>query len=157
FQRRVVEQALSLPGIKSVGLTAAIPLYGAGTMWFAIEGQAPIPEGQEATAKYISISPDFFATMGTPLLKGRSFTDHDVETAPPIAIINETMARRYFVTADPLGQRLRMEDSPKVWREIVGVVADMRQRNLDEESAPIIYRPSYQMLDSDLGLIVRTH
>jgi putative ABC transport system permease protein len=157
FQRSVIEQALSLPGIKSAGLTTAMPLGGAGTMWFSVEGHAPIPEGQEATAKYISVSPDFFSTMSTPILKGRSFTNHDVESARPVAIINETMARHHFPNEDPLGQRVRMEDSPKVWREIVGVVADMRQRNLDEESAPIIYRPSYQMLDSDLGLVVRTH
>src|SRR5262249_42874330 len=138
FQRAAVEQSLSLPGIKSAGLTTSIPLYGAGTMWFSVEGHAPVPEGQEATAKYISVSPDFFQTMGTPLLKGRPFTVHDVETAPAIAIINETMARRHFAGENPLGQRIRMEDSPKVWREIVGVVADMRQRNLDEESAPIV-------------------
>jgi putative ABC transport system permease protein len=100
-------------------------------------------------------------------MKGRTFTDRDDGTAPAVAIVSQSFARRYFPDGDPLGRRVLIrERAPMtccsaagpvegVWREIVGVVADVRQRNLDEAPAMTIYRPYTQIVEHDMVLMVR--
>ncbi|WP_181522851.1 ABC transporter permease, partial [Pseudomonas aeruginosa] len=115
----------------------------------------------------ILVSPDYFQTMGIPLLKGRSFTEQDNHSAPPVVIVSQSLARRYFPGENPLGRRLTVhERSPMtccsaagpvegVWREIVGVVGDVRQGNLDEQLAMTFYRPYSQIVEHDMFLMVR--
>jgi predicted permease len=103
----------------------------------------------------VAVTPDLFHTLKIPLLEGRGFTERDAVTSPPVVVINQTLARRFFPGESPLGKRLRMEDSPSKWREIVGVVADVRQRNLDEDSAPMAYRPWDQAPQTNLSLAAR--
>jgi predicted permease len=106
-----------------------------------------------------TISGDYFQALGVPLLRGRFFTELDSPTATPVVIINQTMARRYWPSEDPLGKGLKGFD-PRghndEWVRVVGVVKDMRSRGL--ESAPMaqLYEPSAQSLDETENVVVRT-
>jgi putative ABC transport system permease protein len=155
FARKVLERVRELPGVVSVGMTDSLPLSGAGSERFIVESRPEQPSGAEAGARTLTADPTYFRTLGVPLLAGRAFTDRDSENGLPVAMINQTMARRYFLDENPLGLRIRLLDEPLVWREIVGIIADIRQRNLEEDSEPIVYRPWFQLMQSDLSIAVR--
>ena len=152
FYREVMERVRALPGVRSVGVTSGLPPRESDTFPFRIVGQAGDFSDNSRVAGYYETSAEFFETMGTPMLRGRAFTDADGEKASPVAIINEALARQYFGDIDPLGQILEArlngnnrelaDDRP---REIVGVVADTRMRQR-EEPQPMIYVPYQQHL-----------
>jgi putative ABC transport system permease protein len=100
------------------------------------------------------VSPDYFATMGIPLVRGRAFDARDKEGAPPVAIINEAMARRFWPDEDPVGSRLTSYGG--VSREIVGVVRDVKNRELSEAAGPQLYTPFPQTPWPFLAVVVRT-
>jgi putative ABC transport system permease protein len=152
--REVLEKALRLPAVQSAAVTDSLPLQGADGMLCDIENRVT-SQSRQATLRTVAVTPDLFHTLRIPLVQGRVFTERDAATAPPVLVVNQTLARRFFPGENPLGKRLRTEDSPSVWREIVGVVADVRQRNLDEDSAPIAYRPWEQAPQGNLSLAVR--
>jgi len=156
FARKLAETIRAIAGVESSALTSAIPLTGAEAANIQIEG-IPSADPRGTEVRYISVSPDLFSTLGIPLLEGRTLSPRDTETAAPVVVINKTMAQMFFPNADAVGRRMRMEESPPVWREIVGVVADVRQRNLEEDSRPVFYRPYPQGLDEDeyLNIAVR--
>jgi predicted permease len=156
FSRTLLDQIHELAGVQSAGVASSIPLMGGGTIAFLIEGRDPLSPAQSPVRK-LEVSPEYFSALRIRLLQGRPFTDHDNETAPAVAIVNETLARRYFPGETPLGKRVRVGDGDKPWREIVGVIADVRQRNMDEDIAPIVYSPWYQAADNSLSIIVRTN
>jgi putative ABC transport system permease protein len=112
---------------------------------------------------YRMISSDYFVAMGMRMVKGRTFSRHDDEAGPGVVIINETMAARYFAGQDPIGQRLDMSGNPKDLREIVGVVADVRNYGVDAEVKPEAYVPLLQSapgylssMTSALTIVVRS-
>jgi putative ABC transport system permease protein len=150
----ILENALKLPLVEAAGVTDSLPLEGADGMWCVIEGR-DISQGQQTALRTVAATPSLFGTLKIPLLEGRVFTESDSTTSPPVLVVNQTLARRFFPGTSPLGKRLRMEDSPSVRREIVGVVADVRQRNLDEDTAPVAYRPWDQAPQTELSLAVR--
>jgi predicted permease len=152
--REILEKVTKLPAVQSAAITDSLPLEGADGMVFAIEGRAAAA-GQQSRLRTVAVTPGLFGTLRIPLLEGRRFSERDAATSPPVVVINQTFARSFFPGENPLGKRLTMEDSPSVWREIVGVVADVRQRNLDEDSAPIAYRPWNQAPQTNLSLAVR--
>jgi putative ABC transport system permease protein len=90
-----------------------------------------------------SVSPDYFQTMGIPLVRGRIFTDRDNADTPAVAIINQSAVRRYWPGMNPLGQRVSLGD-PRRWREVVGVVGDVKHEGLDTEVEPEVYMPVQQ-------------
>jgi putative ABC transport system permease protein len=167
FWRAALEQTRRLPGVQSAAVTSRPPVHGARQQQFAIEGRPIAATGEQPRAGDILISADYFTTMGIRLLKGRPFTEQDNENAPPIVIVSQSLARRYFGYDDPLGKRLSLDERAPmrccaaagpvegVWREIVGVVADVRQANLDERPALTIYRPYSQIVEHDMYLMVR--
>jgi predicted permease len=117
-------------------------------------------------ANFQGVTPDYFRAMGIALSKGRTFTERDALEAPTIAIINETIAKRYFPNEDPVGKRLAMEGrtpgqpapnrgAVSPWSEIVGVVADTRKLNLNAETVPEIYVPYWQYPMQTPELLVR--
>jgi len=167
FWRAALERARAIPGVKLAALTSRPPVHGARRQRFVIEGRPAVSADEEAQAGDVLISSDYFQTMGIPLLKGRAFTDKDNEAAPPVVIISSSLARRYFPNEDPLGRQVSLrERAPMsccsaagpvegVWREVVGVVGDVRQANLDEEPAATLYRPYSQIVEHDMYLMVR--
>jgi putative ABC transport system permease protein len=176
--RDVLDRTRAFPGVQSVAVTSRPPIHRARGQAFLVDTERGIVgDGDgaaggdavkdQARAGDILVSADYFRTMGVPLLKGRAFTDRDDGTAPPVAIVSQSFARRYFAGGDPLGRRVLLhERAPMtccsaagpvegVWREIVGVVADVRQANLDEAPAMTIYRPYTQIVEHDMVLMVR--
>ena len=145
FYQQALARLAALPGVVSAGTVNYLPLGSFGIQGdFAIEGQPALPPGTFASKPVIS--PDYFRAMGIPLLKGRTFTEQDTAQAPGVAIISETLARRYWPNENPLGQRITVEDANKgLWLSIVGVVGDVKQRELKEEIKPAIYLPYSQV------------
>src|SRR4030095_11188633 len=117
----------------SVGFPAPFHASNAGGSFF-IEGLASAP-AEKPYAHIATVSGGYFAAMGIPLLSGRTFMDRDVASAPPVAIVSASMAKRYWPGADPIGKRLRFDDtSSDPWFTVVGQVGDTRQLCLAENA-----------------------
>ncbi|HEU5182091.1 MAG TPA: ABC transporter permease [Candidatus Polarisedimenticolia bacterium] len=154
--RRAAEEVASVPSVVSVAEGSAVPLSGGdGEQEFTIEGRLVPPAGKRPSVAWFDVDPGYFKTLGIPLLRGRSFTPEDAAGKPKVAIINETMARRFWPDGNPIGQRLRMLLHQETF-EIVGVVGDVRPFNPDERPAPQIYWPFAQLPRWAVQLIVRT-
>lgn len=160
FYHDLVARVESLPGVRSA--SAVIPLPLSGDMYrisFETEGR-PVPKGEQPSADFFSVESDYFKTLGVSMLKGRDFNEHDGEKSPPVIIVNQAFAQKYFPNEDPLGKRIRPGISTTVaepvMREIVGVVADVRNRNLNSELRPGYFMPMAQVPFNQMTLIVRT-
>jgi putative ABC transport system permease protein len=127
------------------------PLTGNYPMNFSIEGRT-VANPDDLSADFFPVTPNFFGTMRIPIRRGRDFTIRDTAAAPWVAIINETMARRYFADQNPLGQQIRVdfaeEDRP---REIVAVVKDVPASNPQSHEDPAIYIPFVQASSHTIG------
>jgi predicted permease len=156
FFKQLVDRVAVLPGVESVGAVSSLPLGGGGTdTTFAIEGR-PQPEADRLPgAWYSKVTPDYFRAMGIRLLRGRVFTEADTADAPRVAVISETMARRYFSDEDPLGKRL-LFGGGRDRREIVGVVADVKHFGLNLDPRPSMYFSEAQYAERGMSLVVRT-
>ncbi len=152
FFRQVLERIEALPGVESVGAVLPLPFTGDSLFSFIVEGH---PTDDMPSANYYAVSPNYFGAMGIPLLKGRFFTEADLAESPRVAIINETMARRYFPDEDPIGKRMNITNGPPALREIVGVVGDVKQYGLDTQSPAQMYEPYLQRPWSGMTLVVR--
>jgi len=142
----------SVPGVQAVELCQVVPFSGDGQGGpFLVEG---VGQEQEKVAWLRSSTPGYFAAMGMSILKGRAFTSSDTETSQPVAIVDERLARMYSADGDLVGRRLRIGDGP--WLTIVGVVPNVKNRKLDEEAWPYVYRPYSQWVRRETMLVVRT-
>jgi predicted permease len=156
FEDQVVEQVKVLPGVHSVGSVTFLPLSGwSGHRTFSIEGRPAVPDNERPSVAWTAASVEYFKTMGIPLIKGRNFTEHDTETAPATVIISEDLAKNYLADAEPIGQQLLLQGE-KTPREIVGVVSEIRQFGVADESKPIVYLPSHQAPEPLICLAIRT-
>jgi len=157
FYQEALTRVKGIPGVKAVASVfgAGIPFTGSGgETLFSIEGRPPAPAEERPQVVVSKISPDYFRAMGMQLRAGRSFTEQDDEKAPPVVIINESMARRYFSGEAPLGKRISTLSSS---RTIVGVVGDVKRLGLEAEAPPEIYAPyPKDRIDSSITLAVRT-
>jgi putative ABC transport system permease protein len=148
------ERLRALPGVTSVGGGTVLPLSGLGSIFnFAVEGAPPPPPNVNAEIAIASITPDYFRAIGTPLKRGRFFTDGDHSDAPKVAIINEAAVRRWFPQEDPLGKRVTVGSDV---REIVGIVGDFRQRDPGREPVPQLFAPYAQFTTRTIRIVVRT-
>ena len=111
----------------------------AGTGSFTVEGQALAPEEEVPLGNWLQSSPGYFRTLGIRLLQGRVFSEEDSESAAPVVVINQTLARRHFPSESPLGKRLVIEEGDP--REIVGVVADIKHWGFREDPSPQLFEP----------------
>ena len=165
--QRALDSVRSISGVEWAAVSSRPPVHGGRQQTFSVDGRTAMTSEQAPRAGDILISGDYFAAMGIPLIKGRTFNDHDTGGSPPVAIVSQTLARQIFPGEDPIGRRISLaERSPmaccaaagpveNVWREIVGVAADIRQANLDEAPAATIYRPFTQIVEHDMFLMVR--
>ena len=144
----------TLPGIQSAGLTDVLPLGQQNDReYFTIENR-PLPPEQSLVADFRRVSPHYFDTMGIALRQGRLLSDHDVDGAPRVILIDETLAHQYWPNEDPLGQRMRLWG---LWRQVVGIVSQVHHYGLDKQPEPTIYAPYKQMPDKAMVLVVRTN
>jgi putative ABC transport system permease protein len=142
---RMVERLASLPGVTAAGAIQALPLATQGpSANIRVTGRS-FPANEAPDVAWRTITPDYFTTMGARLVRGRAFTAADREGAPPVAIINETLARLLWGDSDPLGVRIGTgldgDGSPV---EIVGIVSDIRQDAIGKPARPEMYRPLAQ-------------
>ena len=156
-----MDRLASLPGVKSAGATAALPLGPTSIgLAFDVAGRPEAPSGEEYTARSSSVTPDYFRTMGIALRNGRFFTDSDRRDAPGVAIINETMARQYWPNENPLGQVImpsaQLGDNDPQSYEIVGIVSDVRARAVDVAARPSMYFPFEQQTWPFMSFALRT-
>jgi putative ABC transport system permease protein len=164
--REILRRSRTLPGVEeaAVGDVAALPLghshpsplplirEGIETM----DNQAPVIDGP-------IVSPEYFHLLGMPLLRGRLFSDQDLEDTPQVAVINQAAARTYWPNQDPLGKRVRLRldareplsSAQPAWTTIVGVIADARTESLADGAIPQIYRSVYQRPAKDLAIFLR--
>jgi len=154
--REVVRRATSLPGVESAGLTSRLPVEcDCNTDGIRIVGRPYHGEHNEVDERHISA--DYLATLKAPLIRGRFFTETDDASRPGVAVINQTLARKYFPNQDPIGQSIADDEggNPSVW-QVVGVVDDIREGPLDAKIAPTEYFPLNQIGEHSFTLVVRT-
>jgi len=155
---RVLERIRALPGVEHAAGAQYLPLtpdIDGGN--YVVEGEPP-PEGAPLIADRLRVTPDYFQTMRMRVMSGRTFTPADGPDSQPVAIINETMARRHWPDADPLGRRVAFGDTPEEgdWLTVVGVVTDITRQGLDEGDRPTIYMPFAQRPSRGVWFITRT-
>jgi putative ABC transport system permease protein len=148
----------AVPGIASAAFTEIVPLSQdeMDMGYFMVKENPPLAPGEHLAADYRDITPNYFATMGIPLIKGRIFSPQDNLDRPRVVVIDETLARRFFPNEDPIGKHLRVPDATRPAREIVGVVGGVRDTGFDQQPRPTIYFPSLQSPDQTMSLVVRT-
>jgi len=153
FYRRVIDKAETIPGMQSAGLIDVLPLGEQNDReYFTIENR-PLPPGETLVSDFRRVSAGYFKTMGLALLRGRLLADSDRESAPPVILIDETLARQYFRGEDPIGRRMRLWGQ---YRQIVGIVSQVRHYGLERKAEPTIYAPFEQMPKGSMALAVRT-
>lgn len=161
----ILDDVRALPGVESAALTSSVPLSGGGDSFMssiAVEGHEPMPGAPTPMAAFRVVSPEYFATTGIDIVRGREFTTTDLEDAQKVVVINESMARTYFGDRDPIGRRVAWTDELMArfmgvgpeWRTIVGVAADTRDSGLDEDVAHTLYNP-YPQLRWTGSMVVR--
>ena len=154
FRDELLERVKALPGVESAAFARATPLgYGSySESPIAVDGYQPPPEEQPAVA-YNEVGEDYFVTMGIPLLSGREFTRADDEKGALVAVVNETMAKRYWSGKDPIGERVQVKGR---WMRVVGVAKDSKYQSVRETSKPFFYVPWRQNATVGSGMYIRT-
>lgn len=155
FYRRLLENVAALPDVKSASLASYLPLETTSMgMLVNLEGNEPEASASGIGINAMDVGPEFFKAMGTPLLRGREFDQHDIEGAPFAVVINETLANRYWPGQDPVGHRLTTADAKDQRSyQIVGVVKTGKYRSLGEEPRPFLYRSILQHYHSKATLV----
>jgi putative ABC transport system permease protein len=158
FNQELRERLRALPGVQAAALSSDLPLSGdtsAGPIEW--EGKTAAPDSEIRMYRH-RVTPQFFSTLGIPLIKGRDFTADDHAQAPGVVIISEALARRSWPDADPIGKRLRESGSGNPWVSVVGVAADVKYRGLPQSpnADPDVYFPLLQRPTNNISLAVRT-
>ena len=158
--RRIEEQVRRVPGVVNVGAVSRLPLMNMTlSSWLNIEGR-PAREDEKRDVEYRRANAGYFPAMGIALRQGRIWNDGDAQRQANLALVNETLARKYFPGQSPVGKRIRFGEpaaTPNApWTEIAGVVADIRHFNLDVEPTPEAYVPDYLVPFSAPILVIQT-
>jgi predicted permease len=155
FYRDFFERIQELPGVVSVGGTTRLPL-GSTSVTTTIEIQGrPRPPAERIEVEFRRALHRYFETMRIPVLRGRTFDEQDAPDAPPVVVVNQTLARRVFPGEDPIGHRLRTGPSGP-WMEVVGVIGDVRHAGLEQEPAPELYIHYLQNPPVSPFVVIRT-
>jgi predicted permease len=164
FDRELLRRMKAIPGVELAAITSSIPttnsnpnaVGGLPIENFAIE-DGPVESSQDLRAERIRISPDYLKVLRATLLSGRSFTEGDKDGKQPVAIIDESTARKYWPDRGPLGRRVRFgRDQTKPWLSVVGVVRDIKNDGLDIDGVPHIFVSTYQDPSKQVSVVLRT-
>ncbi|MCI0403110.1 MAG: ABC transporter permease [Acidobacteria bacterium] len=154
FFAQLLSDIQTLPGVETAGATMLLPLGGGDARrGIEVEGYEPRPE-ERTRAHLRVVTPTFFAAMRIPLLEGRLLAPPDTDGAPLVVLVNRTAAQRYWPGQSPVGRRLRIGSGE--WREIVGVVADVKHWGLDAGVNPEMYLPFDQVAPPNMTVVVRS-
>jgi len=154
FQDELIDRLQAIGGVQSAAFSRMTPFSyrSYSTAAIAVDGY-DAPRDQQPTADYNEIGPEFLATMGIPLVSGREFTRADSETAPLVAVVDETMAAQFWRGMDPVGRRVQVKGR---WMQVVGVAHNVKYRNLFETPKPFFYVPLRQNFSPTTALQLRT-
>jgi len=157
WSRTLPSKLSRVPGVESVSAASALPVSGGDGMGdLSIKGR-PFAPGEAPACSFRRVLPGYFSTLGIPLLRGRSYDDHDTSAGEWKVIVSESMARRFWHGGDAVGRRIKVgptETEP--WLTIVGVVGDVRNVGLDSDSGMATYEPHTQRPWSAMTAVVRT-
>jgi macrolide transport system ATP-binding/permease protein len=154
FQDELLDRVKALPGVESAVFARMKPLsYGSySSTPVAVDGYQPPPE-EQPIVEYNEVGPDYFTTLGIPLLSGRQFTRVDDEKAALVAVVNETMAAQYWRGRNPIGERVQVKGR---WMRVVGMAKDSKYQSVRETPKPFFYVPLRQNFSRGVGLYIRT-
>ena len=158
FFRELTERVSALPGVQAAGAVSYLPMAGLGAATrFTIEGQPPDPPGQDKSTAVTVCQNGFFQALKIPLLRGRLFTEQEMQQKRDVVIINEALARQYFPNEDPIGKRVTINmNDPDVPTEIIGIVGDTRAVDLISPARPASFWPHPQLAYNSMTLTART-
>jgi putative ABC transport system permease protein len=162
FGPELAEKIAQFPGVDSAAATFIDPfLWGGFQRGFTVEGHAPISNAEADTVYYQEIGPDYFHTMGTPILRGRDFSTRDSLSASGVVLVSESFERRYWPGQDAIGKRLKYgpADSKGPWMQVIGVAGNIKYNSLrqDPEAEPVIYGALLQSeVVINMNLVIRT-
>jgi putative ABC transport system permease protein len=164
FYQEIVERIRTVPGVQLAAVARNLPLAGTDpSMPILTEGKTLAPVQGEIVTRYRVVSDDYFRTLEIPLLQGRAFEDRDTASSPAVAIVSESLARKYWPGQSPVGKRLKPNFTGSSWCAVVGVVADVRHWGADVAIEPTAYYPYSQVPDSmrslieaDMGIALRS-
>jgi putative ABC transport system permease protein len=155
FTEQLLEKLRVIPGVQKAAVAANPPLLTGWQTSFLPEGMPEPAPGQGASTEVTVVSGDYFDTIGTPLLRGRSFSPNDTSDVPPVMMIDQTIAERWFPNQDPIGKRIRINNN--VWRTVVGVVPRLKVYGFnDAVPLPQCYLPTTQAQQTNLTILLRT-
>jgi len=156
FHRQVMDRIQQLPGVQSVALVRGLPFSGNGaTMPITIPDREPPPKGREPEVMVNTATSNYFETIGIPFIKGRLFDDHDQPNTPPVVIINQTMARKFWPNEDPIGRQVKSVPDGTV-ATVIGIVGDAKHYWLEEEQLPQMYSAYSQEPGYFATVVIRT-
>src|SRR4030095_16106936 len=154
YYQALLDRIAAVPGVEAVGSAKDFPLRGTGELRpLTVPGSAGGDAEKSVRLAALHVSADYFCAMGVPLREGRPFTTADGEDAPPVWIVNEAFAKRYFPNESPVGKVVRMGPVPI---QIIGVVGDFRQKSLTEPAEPYAYIHYPQNMRVGMSIAVRT-
>jgi putative ABC transport system permease protein len=159
FSSQLMMRLQAKPGLQDSAIAVPLPILNNSiNLPFAIAGNPPLEQGATDTANYVAASPRYFHVMGISLMRGRLFSEDDSASTPPVALISEALARRYFPGENPLGRQLIFGFPPHgdVAREIVGVVADIHDVSIASNPGPMMYVPFAQVPFWGSEVVVRS-
>jgi predicted permease len=154
FYRELLERARALPGVEQASLVRRVPLGfgGSSSTSFEVDGYAA-PKDVESWGYFNNVAPGYFGLVKMPILTGRDVTADDRDDTPPVAVVNQTMASRYWAGREAVGGRFRLGEK---WISVVGVARDATYRDVGEKPAPWFFLPLYQGYRPDMTLLLRT-
>jgi putative ABC transport system permease protein len=162
FFDQLMPRLRALPGVRDAAAVMGLPLSGMQfNISFEVAGRPPVPPSQQPAMEVRVATPDYFSTIGIPLVRGRFFTDEDRMGTPPVVLLTESAARQYFPGEDPLGKTIKLgwghgPGKPKAGGQVVGIVGDVKDAGLDEPNPAEIYLPLRQWPVSFMSVAVKT-
>ncbi len=156
FARKLRDELRVLPGVSAVAISTTLPMSGSDIGVGYLVEEHPLPAAQRTPASFFAVGPDYFSILGIRFIEGRSFTDRDDANAPGVIVINRALAQKYWPHESPIGKRITIGYNRTGPRQVVGVVDDVKQRQLADSAPPQIYAPFDQTPWPFVTALVRT-
>ena len=158
FHDRLNRQLAAVPGVTAVSIASNLPSGGALSFAFALEGAPPVDEKRRQNLNALVIGPGYFRAVDVRPLRGRTFTESDGTSGPPVILVNQRFMEKFWPNDDPIGKRLRLfqRSTPDAWATVIGIVPESLQDNGDRVHEPLIYIPYRQKPQRDMAVVART-
>ena len=158
FVRNLIRSLHQVPGVEDAAVASGLPAINPSTFLIDIEGASKRPANEQRSALDAVVTSEYFAAVGLPPLRGRTFTETDGANAPRVVLVNQEFVRRYFQDHNPLGKRIKLDikESEPTWSEIVGVVSNIKSYSEETRVDPEVYEPFLQRPVSSFSVLLRS-